>query len=54
MLHILYSVLELEKIQFGDSAWVSQDVNFSANFLCQPNCTVGMEHKMGSTNKHVP
>lgn len=35
-----------------NSVWrfrVSQDVNFSANFLCQPNCTVGMEHKMGST-----
>lgn len=53
MLHILYSVLELEK----NSVWrfrVSQDVNFSANFLCQPNCTVGMEHKMSSTNKYVP
>lgn len=52
MLHILYSVLELEKIQFGDSGfprmWIFLQI-FSVNQIVPSVWNI-----LGSTNKHVP
>lgn len=52
MLHILYSVLELEKIQFGDSGfprmWIFLQIS-SVNQIVPSVWNI-----LGSTNKHVP